>query len=360
MMSMYLLSLSFLLATWLQISQSQFLQVDVYSADGCDTSAYTGYTFFVGIGVCGSTSGTAPYTMNTVPDSDDDSASYMVITNYDTSSCEDTGTIIQDTGTMAIGGTCSLNDLGYVTVMEVTDITSPSNAMGQLWWTSEADCRDGITTSGLYDAFYTPLADTVALQCSSNNNQVYVCPSAFTSTSGGFLVQNYYDTADCMGTPVQTQAIQMGVCLVQSTDSTLASSSYVPLTLPNGVTQFNTITYTGSDTCTSGTDVTTSVASTGISTTTCTEILDSSGPVGAGYYTMSLATSVGIISGFATAQYTTSDGCAAATTSAIIQLTSQPSTCSIVSPSSIMYNTFSLSSCPEVISTPVVIYASTK
>ena len=355
MLSMYLLTFAFLLTTWLQISHSQFLQVDVYSADGCDTSAYTGYTFFVGIGVCGSFDGTAPYTMNTVFTSD--SASYMVITTYVTSTCEDAGT---SQGYLTIGGTCSLNDLGYVTVMEVTDVTSPSNAMGQLWWTSEADCRDGITTSGLYDAFYTPLADTVALQCSSNNNQVYVCPSAFTSTSGGFLVQNYYDTADCMGTPVQTQAIQMGVCLVQSTDSTLASSSYVPLTLPNGVTQFNTITYTGSDTCTSGTDVTTSVASTGISTTTCTETVDSSGPVGAGYYTMSLATSVGIVSGFATAKYTTSDGCAAAITSAIIQLTSQPSSCSIVSPSSIMYNTFSLSSCPEVISTPATIYASTK
>ena len=359
MVSMYLLSLSFLLATWLQISHSQFLQVDVYSADGCDTSAYTGYTFFVGIGVCGSTSGTAPYTMNTVPDSDDDSASYMVITNYDTSSCEDTGTI-QDTGTMAIGGTCSLNDLGYVTVMEVTDITSPSNAMGQLWWTSEAECIDGSSTSGLYEADFTTQADTIDLQCSSNNNQIYVCPTAFTSTSGGFMVQNYYDTAGCMEMPLQTIATQMGVCQDQSTDSTLSSYLYIPLTRSNGVTHFSTTAYTGSDTCTSGTDVTTSVASTGISTTTCTEILDSSGPVGAGYYTMSLATSVGIISGFATAQYTTSDSCAAATTSAIIQLTSQPSTCSIVSTSSIMYNTFSLSSCPAVISTPATIYASTK
>ena len=356
MSSLYLLSFALLSATLLQISHSQFLQLNVFSADGwlCDASTSTD-TIFVGVGVCGSTSGTAPYTMNTIFSIL--SYSYLVITTYETSTCEDTGTIQEY---LTIGGLCNYHNLGDATVMEVTDVTSLSNAMGQMWWTSEADCANGITTSGLYEADFIPQADTIDLQCSSNNNQIYVCPSAFTSTSGGFMVQNYYDTADCMETPLQTIATQMGVCQDQSTDSTLSSYLYVPLTRSNGVTHFSITTYTGSDTCTSGADVTTLVASTSISTTTCTEILDSSGPVGAGYYTMSLATSVGIISGFATAQYTTSDGCAAATTSAIIQLTSQPSTCSIVSPSSIMYNTFSLSSCPEVISTPVIIYASTK
>ena len=141
-------------------------------------------TIFNSVGACGSLNGTAPYSKYSIVTRG--SKSFMVVTDFMSSACTGTG-IVQ--GNVTIGGTCNTVGVGmFWTVSTATTVTAPTNTQGQLIWTSQATCTVGTTASGLYAAVYQT-APTATQQCATFSNLAFVCPNAFTSTTGGFYVQ---------------------------------------------------------------------------------------------------------------------------------------------------------------------------
>ena len=286
----------------------------------------------------------------------------MVQTAFTSSTCTGIG---KGQGNLTIGGTCNNAGGGsFITATTATTVTQPANSQGQLIWTSPAACNAGTTASGLYAALYMTATSTAAQQCASNNNVGFVCPSALTSSTGGFFVQNYYAAAGCTGTPLATMAMQMGVCQVQSTATVTASSLFVPVTKPNGMTQFNVTYFMGSATCSTGTGVVRQSSVTGFNTTTCKKVAGAMSPsnvpvTGAAFYSISFATTIGFTSGSGIVQYTTAAGCAAASLPFASSVTVL-STTSACTRAGAMTTSSVVAACPAVVTTPSTIYASTR
>ena len=337
----------------------QLVQWNMFNAAGCAASTAAGQTIFYAVGVCGSINGTAPYSRYTVVASG--SKSFLVKTDFTSSVCTGTGKV---QGNATIGGTCNNVGGNFMTVTTATTVTQPANSQGQLVWTTKTACNTGLPSiSGLYAAMYVTATSTAAQQCANNNNNGFGCPGAFTSTTGGFFLQNYYAAAGCTGTPLQSMAMQMGVCQVQSTSTQAASALFFPVTKPNGMTQFNVTYFMGSATCSTGTGVVKQSSSAGLNTTSCKKVAGVSAPAnvptGAAFYSISFATTIGFTSGYSVVQYTTAAGCAASTLTTASSL-SFISSASVCSQTGAMTTSPVVAACPAVVTTPSTIYASTR
>ena len=311
--------------------------------------------------------GTAPYSKLTITPSG--SKSLGVMTSYLTSSCSGTGT---PSGNTTISSTCTKagsnnGNPTYQTVATATAITAPSSTFpitNQIFWSSQAACTAGTITSGAFLSYYG--IQNTANSCSGNYPSNNICPSAFTSISGGFRVMKIYTSAGCSGTPVNINAYQMGVCRNNTgNNNRLYSNMYVPWTNGKGFTQFNQTQWTGSATCTKGTNVQVYSYTTNDNTTSCKQLVgrqaQNYGYNGGKYYTMSLQNTVGFTAGTGSAQYSTTAACLAGGTSAIASLYPGPSTaCTATSSASTTYYSTSLSSCPAVVNTPATLYAATR
>ena len=369
MTSVFLLfSFVFLLAiVLLQVSDGQFIQLDSFKSAGCAVSTAQGTQFFA-VGVCASMNGTSPYLKIAVVTFG--SKSLAIFTSYGTSSCTGTG---KTTGNYTITPTCSYQEGTFLIVTITTSITVPSNTLGQYRWTSPAACTTGTTTSGLFSAFFSP-QPTAATTCNQGNNpsngpstyQRAFCPNIITSTSGGFMVINYYTTSGCKRAPVSSQTTQLGVCTTQTTMSNVVSFMYVPWTNSHGITQFNETYWSGVG-CTISPQITKQTFVTGYNTTSCKKAIHPPYVQNApkdGYYTVSLASTAGLTTGFGTAVYSTLAGCLAGIPSTLTYLSVMFSGGSCTPLSMVSGATgatsISLSSCPTMVNTPMILYASTR
>ena len=336
----------------------QFISISSFTASTCAAAVNTGTTLFYATGACGSINGTAPYTRYSVITRG--SRSFALATNFMTSTCTGTGMLV---GNVTMGTTCTnIGNGQWWIVAPATAVTAPANTQGNLIWTTAAACNAGITTTGLYAAMYQT-APTAAQQCTSNNNQAYSCPGAFTSTTGGFFVQRFFATAGCTGSPLQTNAMQLGVCTTQSVTTGTASSSFVAVPQPHGQTRFTATYFIGSATCARGTGVTVQNVNLGFNTTTCKRVTGAMSPMnvptGSAFYSVSFATTMGFTSGIGQISYTTSAGCAAATLTTASSI-SVISTASVCQPMGMLTNSPVVAACPAVVATPSIIYASTR